>query len=286
MQQYTDLCEKILAYGKTRGDRTGTGTIGIFGHQMRFNLEESFPLVTVKKTHFKSIAHELLWFLTGSTNIQYLKQRNVKIWDEWADHNGDLGPVYGKQWRSWRSRVATVDLNFNGKDANCLFGDANLEYGEIDQIRTAVNMIKTTPNSRRIIVTAWNPADIDDMALPPCHMFFQFYVQDDKLSCQMYQRSADVFLGVPFNIASYALLTHMMAQVTGYKVGEFIHTIGDAHIYLNHITQAENMLSRDILPPPTLTLNPLITDIDDFRYSDITLNNYQSHPSIKAKVSV
>jgi thymidylate synthase len=241
---------------------------------MRFDLQKSFPLLTLKKTHFKSIAIELLWFLSGNTNIKFLKDNDVSIWDEWADEKGDLGPVYGKQWRSW------IALN-----PEPVFKAKTLTV-EIDQIKNAINQIKTNPNSRRIIVTAWNPVDIDKMALPPCHLLFQFYVQGDKLSCQLYQRSADVFLGVPFNIASYALLTHMVAHVTGLKVGEFIHTIGDAHIYLNHVTQTETMLCRELLPPPTITLNPLIKDIDDFRYSDITLSNYDYHPAIKAKVSV
>ena len=264
MQQYQDLLEQVLNYGSERGDRTGTGTISIFGHQMRFNLAEGFPLVTTKKLHLKSIIHELLWFLQGDTNIKYLQENKVRIWNEWADENGDLGPVYGAQWRSWR-----------GADGQT-----------IDQISDVVEQIKSNPNSRRLIVSAWNSAEIPQMALAPCHCLFQFYVAEGKLSCQLYQRSADIFLGVPFNIASYALLTMMMAQVTGLKPGYFVHTFGDAHIYLNHLEQVQLQLSRDPYPLPTMRLNPDITSIFDFTYDDFTLENYQYHPRIKAPIAV
>ena len=264
MQQYHQLLRHILDTGAKKTDRTGTGTLSVFGYQMRFDLQQGFPLLTTKKLHTKSIIHELLWFLMGSTNIAYLQQNGVKIWDEWADANGDLGPVYGKQWRSW----------------------ASPNHAEIDQIAQIIHQIKTTPDSRRIIVSAWNVAEVQNMALPPCHTLFQFYVANGKLSCQLYQRSADVFLGVPFNIASYSLLTLMVAQVCGLQPGEFVHTMGDAHIYLNHIPQAELQLTRNLLPLPTMQLNPQITDIFGFQYHDFTLLNYTPHPHIKAQVAI
>ncbi|OYX63334.1 MAG: thymidylate synthase [Rhizobiales bacterium 32-66-11] len=264
MRQYHDLLLRILSEGVRKEDRTGTGTLSVFGHQMRFDLAEGFPLVTTKKLHLKSIVHELLWFLAGDTNIRYLKENGVSIWDEWADANGDLGPVYGHQWRSWPTP----------------------DGGVIDQIAQVVSDIKRTPDSRRLIVTAWNPADVPKMALPPCHCLFQFYVAEGKLSCQMYQRSADVFLGVPFNIASYALLTAMVAQVTGLKAGEFIHTFGDVHLYSNHMEQAREQLSRPLRPLPRLMLNPQVRDIFAFRYEDIVIEDYNPHPAIKAPVAV
>lgn len=264
MHQYLDLCEHILARGVKREDRTGTGTLSIFGHQMRFNLSEGFPLVTTKKLYTRGIIHELLWFLGGDTNIKYLQDHNVHIWDEWADTNGNLGPIYGKQWRSWSAPGGYT----------------------IDQISETIHNILHAPHSRRHIITAWNVADIDDMALPPCHCLFQFYVANGRLSCQLYQRSGDTFLGIPFNIASYALLTHMVAHVTGLRPGEFIHTLGDAHIYLNHLEQVKLQLTRDPLPLPTLELNPAVTSIFDFTYEDIKVVNYQAHPSIKGKVAV
>lgn len=256
--------QHVLDHGAQKHDRTGTGTISVFGYQMRFNLQEGFPLVTTKKLHLKSILHELIWFLTGDTNIKYLKDNGVKIWDEWADENGDLGPVYGSQWRSW----PTAD----GR--------------HIDQISKIIDTIKNNPDSRRIIVSAWNVADIDQMALPPCHAFFQFYVADGKLSCQLYQRSADIFLGVPFNIASYALLTMMVAQVCGLEYGDFIHTLGDAHLYNNHIEQAKLQLSRDAKPLPTMEINPEVKDIFNFKFEDFTLKNYEPHPHIKGAVAI
>ena len=256
--------QHVLNVGCKKTDRTGTGTISVFGYQMRYNLEEGFPLLTTKKLHTKSIIHELLWFLKGETNIKYLKENNVKIWDDWADENGNLGPVYGYQWRNWPLP--------NG--------------GHIDQITQVIEMIKKNQDSRRLIVSAWNVADINQMKLPPCHAFFQFYVAEGKLSCQLYQRSADVFLGVPFNIASYALLTMMVAQVCGLKLGEFIHTLGDAHLYSNHIEQANLQLSRSILPLPTMKINKEISSIFDFEFKDFELENYNPHPHIKATVAV
>ncbi|WP_435641058.1 thymidylate synthase [Micavibrio aeruginosavorus] len=264
MQQYHDLMTRVLETGAKKEDRTGTGTLSVFGHQMRFDLAEGFPVVTTKKLHLKSIIHELLWFLQGDTNIKYLKDNGVSIWDEWADEDGELGPVYGHQWRSW----PTPDGH------------------HIDQISNLIHQIKTNPDSRRLIVSAWNVAEIGKMALPPCHCLFQFYVADGKLSCQLYQRSADIFLGVPFNIASYALLTMMIAQVCGLKPGEFIHTLGDAHLYSNHIEQAKLQLSRDAFPLPEMHMNPHVTNIFDFKFEDFELVGYQAHPSIKAPIAV
>lgn len=264
MKQYLDLLEKILAEGSRKTDRTGTGTISVFGHQMRFNLEEGFPLLTTKKLHLKSIIHELLWFLNGDTNVRYLQENGVRIWNEWADENGDLGPVYGHQWRSW----------------------PDYDGGTIDQISNVVNLLKTSPDSRRMIVSAWNVAEVERMALPPCHTMFQFYVADGRLSLQLYQRSADTFLGVPFNIASYALLLLMMAQVTGFRPGDFIHTTGDTHLYLNHLEQARLQLSRTPRALPVMRLNPDVKSIFDFKYDDFTLENYDPWPGIKAEVSV
>jgi len=264
VKQYLDLLSHIRSEGVFKGDRTGTGTYSVFGHQMRFNLAEGFPLVTTKKLHLKSIIHELLWFVAGDTNIKYLKDNGVSIWDDWADENGDLGPVYGHQWRSWPAP----------------------DGGTIDQIAGLVDQIKNNPNSRRLIVSAWNVADVDNMALPPCHCLFQFYVANGRLSCQLYQRSADVFLGVPFNIASYALLTHMMAQACGLEVGDFVHTLGDAHLYSNHIEQADLQLTREPLALPRLTLNSGVTDLFAFTYDDIAIEGYESYAHIKAKVAV
>jgi thymidylate synthase len=264
MKQYHDLMQHILNHGVKKEDRTGTGTISVFGYQMRFNLEEGFPLVTTKKLHLRSIIHELLWFLDGDTNVKYLKDNKVSIWDEWADENGELGPVYGKQWRSWTTR----------------------EGSSIDQIKQVVETLKKNPDSRRIIVSAWNVEDIPNMALAPCHCLFQFYVADGKLSCQLYQRSADTFLGVPFNIASYALLTMMMAQVCGLKVGDFVHTFGDAHLYLNHLEQAQTQLAREPRELPKMIINPEVKSIFDFKYEDFELIGYDPHPHIKAAVSV
>ncbi|HRF09438.1 MAG TPA: thymidylate synthase [Xanthobacteraceae bacterium] len=264
MRQYLDLVERIIQTGVAKGDRTGTGTLSVFGHQLRFDLSEGFPLVTTKKLALKAIVHELLWFLAGDTNIRYLSDHGVTIWDEWADAKGNLGPVYGKQWRSW----ATPD------------------GGTIDQIKDLISEIRTNPNSRRLIVSAWNPADLPKMALAPCHCLFQFWVGDGKLSCQLYQRSADVFLGVPFNIASYALLTQMIAQVTGLKPGDFVHSFGDVHLYNNHREQAELQLSRAPRPLPTLKLNQDVKDIFSFRYEDIEFEHYDPHPAIKAPVAV
>lgn len=264
MKQYLDLMQHVLDHGTQKHDRTGTGTISVFGYQMRFNLQEGFPMVTTKKLHLKSIIHELIWFLSGDTNIKYLKDNGVKIWDEWADADGNLGPVYGSQWRSWPKP----------------------DGGHIDQIEQVVNTIKNNPDSRRIIVSAWNVADVEHMALPPCHAFFQFYVADGKLSCQLYQRSADIFLGVPFNIASYALLTMMVAQVCGLEYGDFIHTLGDAHLYNNHIEQAKLQLSRDPKKLPVMEINPEVKDILDFKFEDFTLKDYDAHPHIKGAVAV
>lgn len=264
MKQYHDLLKHVLEQGAQKPDRTGTGTMSVFGYQMRFNLGEGFPLLTTKKLHTRSIFHELLWFLKGETNIQYLKENKVSIWDDWADEKGELGPVYGKQWRSWE----TAD----GKT--------------VDQIANVINQIKTNPDSRRHLVIAFNPGEIDKMALPPCHAFFQFYVANGKLSCQLYQRSADIFLGVPFNIASYALLTHMVAQICGLGVGDFIHTLGDAHIYSNHMEQVKLLLSRTPRPLPQLKLNPEIKNIFDFKYEDIEITGYDPYPGIKAEVAV
>ncbi|WP_426029807.1 thymidylate synthase [Caulobacter sp. DWP3-1-3b2] len=267
-RQYLNLLQDILDNGVQRGDRTGTGTLGVFGRQIRFDLSKGFPVLTTKKLHLRSIIVELLWFLKGDTNVRYLQENGCKIWDEWADENGDLGPVYGKQWRSWAAPA---------KDGNGV--------GSIDQMARLVEGLKTNPNGRRHIVSAWNPADVDDMALPPCHCLFQFFVADGKLSCQLYQRSADVFLGVPFNIASYALLTMMVAQVVGLQPGEFVHTFGDAHLYLNHLDQAREQLTREPLPLPTLKMADK-TDLFGFEYADFQLEGYEAHPHIKAAVAV
>lgn len=264
MKQYLDLMQHVLQNGTQKHDRTGTGTISVFGYQMRFNLQEGFPLVTTKKVHLRSIIHELIWFLKGETNISYLKENGVSIWDEWADENGELGPVYGSQWRSWPTP--------NG--------------GHIDQISQVINQIKSNPDSRRLIVSAWNVAEIENMALPPCHSFFQFYVAEGKLGCQLYQRSADIFLGVPFNIASYALLTMMVAQVCNLQVGDFIHTLGDAHLYNNHLEQTKLQLSRDRRPLPQMKLNPDVKNIFDFKFEDFSLENYDPHPHIKGAVAI
>jgi thymidylate synthase len=264
MKQYLDLMQHVLDHGTQKHDRTGTGTISVFGYQMRFNLQDGFPMVTTKKLHLKSIIHELIWFLSGDTNIKYLKENGVRIWDEWADEEGNLGPVYGSQWRSWPKP----------------------DGEKIDQITQIINTIKNNPDSRRIIVSAWNVAEIENMALPPCHAFFQFYVADGKLSCQLYQRSADIFLGVPFNIASYALLTMMVAQVCGLQYGDFVHTLGDAHLYNNHIEQANLQLSRAPKPLPTMEINPDVKDIFSFKFEDFTLKDYDPHPHIKGIVAV
>ncbi|BBO36140.1 thymidylate synthase [Lacipirellula parvula] len=264
MRQYLDLLDHVLQHGVHKSDRTGTGTRSVFGYQMRFNLAEGFPLVTTKKVHLRSIIHELLWFLRGETNIEYLTQNGVSIWNEWADADGELGPVYGKQWRSW----ATPD------------------GGSIDQMQAVVEQIKKNPDSRRLIVSAWNVADVAQMALPPCHLLFQFYVAEGRLSCQLYQRSADIFLGVPFNIASYALLTMMVAQATGLQPGDFVHTLGDAHLYDNHLEQARLQLSREPRPLPTMRLNPAVKDLFAFKFDDFELLNYDPHPHIKAPVAV
>ncbi len=264
MRQYIELCQRVLAEGVTKEDRTGTGTISVFGHQMRFDLQEGFPLVTTKKLHLKSIIHELIWFLKGSTNVKYLQDNGVRIWNEWAKEDGELGPIYGYQWRSWPN--------------------AKGEY--IDQIKQVIDAIKNNPDSRRHIVSAWNVGQLDDMQLPPCHILFQFYVANGKLSCQLYQRSADLFLGVPFNIASYALLTMMVAQATGLQPGEFIHTLGDVHIYKNHIDQVKLQISREPKKLPVMNINPEIKNIDEFTYEDFSLSGYESHPHIKGEISV
>ena len=264
MKAYHQLLEQIIQTGVSKEDRTGTGTLSIFGPQLRFDLNEGFPLLTTKKVHFKSVVYELLWFITGSTNVQYLQENGVSIWDEWADAEGELGPVYGKQWRRWQKPDGST----------------------VDQLAEVVDQLRRNPDSRRLLVSAWNVADIPSMALPPCHAFFQFYVADHKLSCQLYQRSADVFLGVPFNIASYALLTHMVAQVCGLGVGEFVHTMGDAHLYLNHMEQAKLQLSRESRPLPRLVLDPAVKNLDDFVYEHIQLVGYDPHPAIKAPVAV
>lgn len=264
MQAYHDLLKRVLRDGTVKSDRTGTGTRSVFGHQMRFDLSQGFPLVTTKKLHLRSIIHELLWFIAGETNIDYLRKNAVTIWNEWADEGGELGPVYGKQWRSW----------------------AKPDGGTVDQIKWVIEEIKRNPDSRRLVVSAWNPADLDKMALPPCHCLFQFYVANGKLSCQLYQRSADIFLGVPFNIASYALLTEMMAHVTGLKAGDFVHTFGDAHLYSNHLEQAEEQLKRTPLALPQLKLNPDVHSLFDFTYDDVVIENYDPHPAIKAPVAV
>ena len=264
MRAYLDLLRRALDEGDKKGDRTGTGTLSVFGHQMRFDLGEGFPLVTTKKLHLRSIIHELLWFLQGDTNIAYLRENGVTIWDEWADEKGDLGPVYGRQWRAWPAPDGRT----------------------IDQLADVVQAIRTNPDSRRLVVSAWNPADLDKMALAPCHCLFQFHVANGRLSCQLYQRSADIFLGVPFNIASYALLTYMVAQVCGLQPGDFVHTLGDAHLYLNHLDQAREQLTREPLPPPRLRLNPAVTSLFDFRFEDIVIENYQAHPSIRAPIAV
>ncbi len=264
MKQYLDLMKDVLENGTKKEDRTGTGTLSVFGRQMRFDLSEGFPLVTTKKCHLKSIIHELLWFIAGDTNIKYLKENGVRIWDDWADENGDLGPVYGEQWRSWKAADGKV----------------------IDQLSNVIEQIKENPDSRRLLVVAFNPGVVDEMALPPCHAFFQFYVADGKLSCQLYQRSADIFLGVPFNIASYALLTMMIAQVTGLEAGEFVHTLGDAHLYSNHIEQTNLQLSRAPFPLPQMKINPSVDSIFDFKFEDFELVNYEAHPHIKGAVAV
>ena len=269
MQQYLDLMRHVRANGNVKQDRTGTGTVSVFGYQMRFNLAEGFPLVTTKKCHLKSIIHELLWFLTGDTNIKYLQDNGVRIWNEWADEDGNLGPVYGHQWRCWP--------RINGE---------GVVDGHIDQIKQIIEQIKNTPDSRRIIVSAWNVGEIEHMALPPCHMMFQFYVADGRLSCQLYQRSADIFLGVPFNIASYALLTMMVAQVCGLQAGDFVHTLGDAHLYSNHLQQADEQLSRKPFPLPVMKINPAVDSIFDFTIDDFELVGYEAHPHIKAVVAV
>lgn len=278
-KQYLDLCRHILENGVKKEDRTGTGTISTFGYQMRFDLRKGFPMLTTKKLHWPSIAHELLWFLSGNTNTKYLTDNGVRIWNEWADENGDLGPVYGAQWRSWQP--AELEYDYRWDD-----GSEMLTENTIDQIAQVIEQIRTNPDSRRLIVSAWNVGELNQMALPPCHLLFQFYVVEGRLSCQLYQRSADVFLGVPFNIASYSLLTHMIAHITGLEVGEFVHTIGDAHIYTNHIEQVLTQLERDARPLPTLEIKRSVTDIDDFKFEDFAIIGYDPHPTLKGKVAV
>lgn len=283
MQQYTELLQHVLDRGTDKGDRTGTGTISTFGYQMKFDLSKSFPLVTTKKMFLKGIIHELLWLISGSTNIKYLQENGVKIWDAWADKNGDLGPVYGEQWRKWK--VADTETVKHYKETEVQDITVPVVF-EIDQLKNVIESIKKNPNSRRHIVTAWNPGVVDKMALPPCHCFYQFYVADGRLSCQLYQRSADVFLGVPFNIASYALLTMMIAQVCDLDVGDFIHTFGDVHIYKNHTDQVKLQLTRDPKDGPKMIINKAIKDIDDFKYEDFQLEGYECHPGIKGDISV
>lgn len=281
MRQYQELCAHVLKNGIEKADRTGTGVLSIFGYQMRFNLADGFPLVTTKRVHWKSVVYELLWFLRGDTNVNYLRENGVTIWDEWADEHGDLGPVYGRQWRHWPDgRYETIDIP---RQHALMWQRTQPIY--YDQIANVIEQIRTNPDSRRLLVNAWNVGEIDQMALPPCHFAFQFYVANGKLSCQLYQRSGDVFLGIPFNIASYSLLTHMIAQVTGLEVGEFVHTIGDAHIYTNHIEQVRVQLEREPRPLPNISLNPRVTDIDSFTFEDITLLDYDPHPTIRGKVS-
>lgn len=295
MKQYHDLLSHILKHGKKREDRTGTGTVSVFGYQMRFDLAEGFPLVTTKKIHWKSVVHELLWFLSGSTNVRYLQENGVKIWNEWADEHGELGPVYGHQWRDFGKKYFNTSTREvlplkwpkkAGPQKELSQGNGYIHLEGVDQIKWLIDEIRRSPKSRRLVVSAWNPVDLPHMALPPCHCLFQFYVDDRKLSCQLYQRSGDAFLGVPFNIASYALLTHMVAHVTGLQVGEFIHTLGDAHLYLNHIEQAKLQLSREHRTLPSLHFKRTVTDIFDFKFEDVGLEGYDPHPSIKAEVSV
>ena len=278
MKQYHDLCRHILDNGVRKEDRTGTGTLSVFGYQSRYDLSKGFPIITTKKLHWPSIAHELLWFLSGDTNTKYLRENNVKIWNEWADEDGNLGPVYGKQWRSWDTFTLYEIGPYNAKRSDY--------EGTIDQIANVIEQIKTNPDSRRLMVNAWNVGELDEMALPPCHFAFQFYVANGRLSCQLYQRSGDVFLGIPFNIASYALLTYMIAHVTGLEVGEFVHTIGDAHIYTNHIEQVETQLKRDFKPLPQLKIKRQVADIDDFTFDDFEIVGYEAHPHIKGEVAI
>ena len=277
MKQYLDLCQHVLENGVSKEDRTGTGTLSTFGYQMRFNLEEGFPVLTTKKLSLRAIIHELLWFIKGDTNTKYLTDNGVRIWDEWADENGDLGPIYGQQWRSWPTKTFSQ---------NPKWGESKHKHVSIDQLQNVIEQIKNNPDSRRLIVSAWNVGQLDEMALPPCHLLFQFYVADGKLSCQLYQRSCDIILGIPFNIASYSLLTMMIAQVTGLKPGEFVHTLGDAHIYKNHIDQVKLQLTREPKRLPKMWINPAVTSIDDFKFEDFALLEYVAHPHIKGEVSV